>query len=1257
MLESRSTPAPASVSLPSIAPLPPDAVPLRPQLSRGATSLLTTSTNTPHSYPAHEIFARGAAPLHLPDLDRLLETLEPPKFSRVSLGECDREGGHGIARLVEGIELDRRNERAAEKRSGSGFGSEEERKSWNDWVQGPPPSLWSKLVGIRTGTAIETDKESLIDGGGLTKEQACRSLIFPPFHRLSPKATLTDLKSNVRKPPPLLSGNALLQMAADGALNLFGSAAGIRLTTVEGLRDLMQMCTLLVTSASPSLSLLAISSDSRGTAPNESPSTFRTVLITIPSAFSLDFASAFGHAFLFLLGFTSISFLALYEFYRFTGGWRGPSGTSGRGTDLDLGEGYDREDVHVRKPKRRVRDGRRWKVLVTFYLTTIYLPLSKLALSALFWERGYWPSELFGTATVDDQCFTTVPRGHRGGTFNCAIVILPVAFAVLVTLGGWFPMRMFRVVERSKLAVDRWTELGELRRDKRGEYERLLDKDPSPYSFLYREYRREWASFRSIYMSVKLVNVFIVVLISADNCVFLDRYSESKLDVIRQATLFVFMTAFFALDVYSRPQLDEISNRSDRISRLGYVGISLCGLLVALGVPGRRFWDGSAIVVINAFSYSFNFYFAMVGTQIARRFIKRVRRRLDFSIDVFSPQLDLSKHIGRRIWQETFSALFLTAPDFAMESSKKLEYAGPPPYLLNFRCSVAERHAENLKVLREIGLDAYYDACEPADGSTESEIHELRRQLQYELAGPDVYYRPRSYPPLPSLITTYFGRLDIVPFPFTAVFRYDQSPTTEISFSSRSELEDLVRQQSLPPVRSARKIRTALRALEGQPVYCPRIHHETVKGKRGEIEYTRPITYTFATIEIRRNSELAWRGYNYSSGFDLTVEWRDGVGVDANDHAKVKSDFKLVLSGTESGIVSTDFTLTSPLSLLLRDNRNLVEQRFHLVEAAIDRRRRFFADEADNKRKTLSYEFLMSIFSETDLSISELDARLRQSETNERIRNLVGDYPTTFTALQERMKAVTASRVASWWYVVWDDLYRRNTRVFVDMAPDFSPHYTSSICYRPMPRAQLESFLNERGFPCKARAYFSPGFLNQIYFVLDELAFSSTGQAVPIHLASPFASSSTLKLEEPIHYSALARALSHRTPESSAWEEGGPGGWPGVEGPGSRLTAGTGDGTNEDDAYIRSRRAFLFEQLWVEEPRPAFVAGRRREWLEHLVRVRLRRGVSRWLGWTLNETNTGERRKRGRESGTDADEVLLDLKRGREGWTIPRGGH
>ncbi|GAA5976071.1 hypothetical protein JCM5350_000303 [Sporobolomyces pararoseus] len=1235
---------PPSLDLPESPPPPP----CRPKLSRAGTSLRTTSTLAVHSYPAHEVFSRNAAPLHLPDLDKLLETLGgAPEFSLPPVDLTISEGNE--------IELERRERKKAV--GDNGVGSKEEKKSWNEWVRGKPPNLWKRLM--TSLDKLENDKERLMEGErpDLTKEQRLRSLIFPPFHRLPPNATLTDLKSNIRKPPPLFSGNAILQTAADGALNIFGSAAGIRLTTIEGLRDLMQMITLLSTSASPSLSLLTVSAPSTPHSVAES-STFRTIFITVPSALSLDFASAFGQALLFLIVFTLLAILALYEFYRFTGGWKGPSSTAteggGGGSDIDLGEGYDREDLHVRKTKLRDRKG--WKILITFFLTTIYLPLSKLSISALFWERGYWPSELFGTDSKNDRCFTTLPSGGGGGKgFNSAIIIIPIALLVLTLLSFWFPMRMYRVVQGTKPTVDKWTELGELRRDKKGEYERLLDKDPSPFSFLYREYRSEWSTFRSIYMVVKLFNVFIIVLISTDNCVFLN-FDETRIDIIRQGTLFGFMTCFFLLDVYSRPQLDEISNRSDRISRMAYVLISLCGLLVALSVPGKTFFDGSAIVIINAFSYSFNVYFTLIGTQILRRFIKRVQKRLDFSIDVFSPQLDLSKHISRRIWQETFSTLFFTAPEFEMKPETNLKYCGYPPYLLNFKGTVAERHSENLKILREIGLDAYYDAMSfpqpqiESKGESHSRLKQVRKILENRIAGPDVFYQPDSnnLSSPSSSITTFFGRLDIVPFPFVVIFRYDQDPSTPFRLASLEEFELVIQQQELPHVKSARKVRLVLRALEDQLIYSPRIETRRLQEKEKSLEISQTVSYEFCAVKIKRNSSFFWQGYNYSSGFEVTFEWKGGKGIGIGKNGKLSTDFELTLPGNQCGMIHSDFSLTLPLATLFKNNRHIIEQRLPLIEEAIVRHRNYFAKEFESKRQTLSYDFLFTIFAENTLSIEELDSNLGKVEKNEKVKNLIKNHSTSFNCLQERMKLVTSSKVRTWWYILFDDLFRRNRQVFKDKVEDFSPHYSSSICYLPMPRAQLEQFLNERGFPTNtnsssSRTYFSRGFLNQIYFVLDEIAFSSTNESIPIHLSSQQQQQQQKQKEhafsEPIHYSSLPRKLL--SPTRRVLEEG-------VDhtvGSSSRLTTGTGDGTNEDERDIKPRREFLFETVFNRKrskPLKFFVKGQRCRWFEFLFKIRLKKGIERWLGWNLNELDNHSDR-------VIEEEILLDLRKDRDG--------
>ncbi len=51
----------------------------------------------------------------------------------------------------------------------------------------------------------------------------------------------------------------------------------------------------------------------------------------------------------------------------------------------------------------------------------------------------------------------------------------------------WFPIHLYKTIRRVTPKVDRYTELGKLRSraDKDREYQRLLDRDQNPLSFLY----------------------------------------------------------------------------------------------------------------------------------------------------------------------------------------------------------------------------------------------------------------------------------------------------------------------------------------------------------------------------------------------------------------------------------------------------------------------------------------------------------------------------------------------------------------------------------------------------------------------------------------------------------------------------------------------------------------------------------------------------------------------------------------------------
>ncbi|CAG8827336.1 7714_t:CDS:2, partial [Racocetra persica] len=195
----------------------------------------------------------------------------------------------------------------------------------------------------------------------------------------------------------------------------------------------------------------------------------------------------------------------------------------------------------------------------------------------------------------------------------------------------------------------------------------------------------------------------------------------------------------------SEPFLHPSQNISEYWSRTSYVIAAILGIFVILKVGQSHITD----------QY--------------KKFIKNTKKRLDFSLNIYSPKLDFTKHIKRRVWQETWSALILTSDQLKVPSGKVIAYSQSPhrpPYLLNFSGSVAERHVENLKIMKHIGLKHYTTSLAPLPISLEK----LRIKIVNNFVGPDMYYSPEF---LNSKIKTYFGKAYVVPFPFSLVMCYD----------------------------------------------------------------------------------------------------------------------------------------------------------------------------------------------------------------------------------------------------------------------------------------------------------------------------------------------------------------------------------------------------------------------------------------------------------------------------------------------------
>lgn len=307
---------------------------------------------------------------------------------------------------------------------------------------------------------------------------------------------------------------------------------------------------------------------------------------------------------------------------------------------------------------------------------------------------------------------------------------------------------------------------------------------------------------------------------------------------------------------------------------------------------------------------------------------------------------------------------------------------------------------------------------EARDLHPHSKVHRLRHAIQHHFTGPDIFWRP-SHHTSSSSVSSFFGRLDVIPFPFVAVFRYDQDPLHPIQLTDTDDLQHLVEQNESPEVQSRKRVRLALRALEGQAVFAPHVETKSV-GKRHGVEVQTRVQYRIGTLNIRRNSERKWNGYNHASGFEVGISYVDGQGQDSD--GGVHYGQHLTLDSAGMGLTD-DFDLCTSVAKLFRRNRDLIDTRMPILQATLARHRDFFRAEADAKHQALSHSFLFDVVAEDSLSVAELETMLKGREKSRVVREMVQRYGASLTFLEERMTSVKSSRIRAWWYLLWDDLW------------------------------------------------------------------------------------------------------------------------------------------------------------------------------------------------------------------------------------------
>ncbi|PWY99668.1 hypothetical protein BCV70DRAFT_148120, partial [Testicularia cyperi] len=991
--------------------------------------------------------------------------------------------------------------------------------------QSPRSLPSSKLSsGQRVPSTIDEGVPSQMSTGS---HPVTRSEMFPPLMLLKDNK-LDELKSNAigpRKPPGGLWSVNWLGMIFDMIIGVEGSSFAAGLIRLEAFRDLFQIMALQLHFQK------YVVVDPTTT----SQKAAKFLLQTLPAFLGFDLVSVFGYAVIFFLLWIVLTATALFFFWRMTRAYN-PNRSV---------EGFDSQGWIYKSASRGTRLA---NTCLVFVLGLLYLPLSKLAVDALVWSSDFWPVPNPYSGGVDnpaippplgdpdiwrqpmDFCYTTTMRRDA---FNWAFVIIPVAALTILFYTLWYPYKLMKTIREMLPHVSPYNELGRKRskQEMEAHYHRLLDRDKSPFNFLYNSYRRSWGYYKPLYILLfKLTNLVIIGVLAKDNCLFRSLPTKRML-VIQQITLIIVMALLLGVHLAVKPFVDKIGNRSEMVSRLGYVSTATIGLLVALNVQGSTVYNTTILYIVQACTYTGNIYFATIGTTWAAHHVKRWQNRIDFSIDMFSPLLDLNKHIKRRIWEETMSIVLLCGREYHMPMDQVIAFSMSeedkwPPYLIDFHGSVAERHIENLKIVKQIGIERYRNEVEFSRTSTGIYRQELVHEIQRRFAGPDAFWRPES-PPFPSGVLSFFGKAFMIPFPPTLVMRYDEGSDHSLLLTEEHEFEAFIRQNASPEVVDRKMVRQALRALEGQRVFCPfvqtvqvgdktsgsaavdklfgrisarrrtvpRFGVLTQAGRRSEYVMATPISYMEGTLRIHRRREHEWTGYDFASGFDVSIVYDEGKTKESNG-ALTTVRQTIEVSASRAFGLTESFDMSTTLSRFLQDNESLVVQRAPLVEKLLKRYRREFEREARWKERTLPYSFLTDIFDNDGLSPLGLRMALVDIGCRRAVRNLPIYYEGCVTLMYERLAAINRSPVHRFWWLLFDELWRQNSADYQGLTKYrrcFSPQYPSSIAYRPMPRKAFEKFLEKRGLWKKGGSKggpFNRGVLNRIYFYLNEIVFA-----------------------------------------------------------------------------------------------------------------------------------------------------------------------
>jgi len=779
--------------------------------------------------------------------------------------------------------------------------------------------------------------------------------------------------------------------------------------------------------------------------------------------------------------------------------------------------------------------------LLLLLLTTLYLPVFRDSMLSLTCDLTFFPNE----GDCDGSLYTYL--------FWMSVVVLLVYVVPL-------PLVLWRVVIKNKPTTTLFDAEGDLRVGgyTKGDYRADLDKDKSPYKPVYNGYERDWSTYKVIVMGIKILLVAPVVLLTTTNTIGGRTDDEDKSLMLYQSlTMLVVLAVYALLSSKSKPFIEDSDNRANIIEQWSALLVAALGF-AASQIDGMEVVFGIVLNIVSIVSGAILFLYTIAGIDKVKTKLRTMGQRVHWTLTrdtlkplLFSGQLDIGKERKVRIWHEFWDTLI--AQDEGLRIPNKYskakddkykpkhlgyQYGRSPPFLLDFKGTVGERHAENLEIVANESFASYQSGLTVG---TRADLDPLQMQLMQSmkyivanLHGVDVFWdgpcvhlkgdtktEIEAAKETENLSPTKFGKMYIKPHPFCARFVSDDREHSEALFSAApvvagkvfdaqrgiQKLNMLVARNQDPEIQRRKGVRLRLRALEGsmcrwqiQKWIDKKVTKRSQSEDGSDEEKTIRVLFTFnnGKFGISRNKEkVKWEDVDVTRGFAANLQYRDGTGShnESGWEPRSWSNEEITVYGEDFGL-NERFENTPRFNEFMRNYRmDTHEAKRQEIMAQFTRYSRHWSEQFVGKEKVLSYAFWYYVYNDDELQREDLVQCLRM-EQNEKIRAMAsdGEYLESVAMVYDKLRFFNRSERHAVWFIFWHDLWMNNMKMkpFEENEELLSPFKPSSICYEFVAdKAELVTRLEHAGIcgdaGCLRKGWINTDYIEKLYELMDSM--------------------------------------------------------------------------------------------------------------------------------------------------------------------------